>query len=252
MSWLAFMTVATAMECDSIQWRVINDTVMGGRSSSSMSCEKGASHFYGQLSLENNGGFTSVRGRMPEMDAALQALRIKVRGDGRSYIATLRTGQRMIYHRQPFDTVAGEELWIELPLNAYRPYAYGRQLADVPPIWVSGEQPRSLGFMLSDKQPGAFSLHIDEIVVVEGRAPAPVLSREHRQMLLDAIDKGVPLYNQGLIRPCAQLYVSRLQEIQLELADPWLEEALMMPKSANNGQSKAWLARHIMDQLLAQ
>ena len=106
--------------------------------------------------------------------------------------------------------------------------------------------------MLSDKQPGTFSLHIDEIVVVEGRAPAPVLSREHRQMLLDAIDKGVPLYNQGLIRPCAQLYVSRLQEIQLELADPWLEEALMMPKSANNGQSKAWLARHIMDQLLAQ
>ena len=60
--------------------------------------------------------------------------------------------------------------------------------------------------MLSDKQPGTFSLHIDEIVVVEGRAPAPVLSREHRQMLLDAIDKGVPLYNQGLISPlCSAL-----------------------------------------------
>lgn len=252
MSLLAFMAVATAMECESIQWRVINDTVMGGRSSSRMDCDKGVSHFHGQLSLENNGGFTSVRGTMPKMDAALQALRIKVRGDGRSYIATLRTGQRMIYHRQPFDTVAGEELWIELPLNAYRPYAYGRKLADVPPIWVSGEQPTSLGFMLSDKLPGEFSLRIDELVMVEGRAPAPRLSLEHKQLLRLAIEKGVPMYNQGLIRPCAQLYVSRLQQLQIELEDPWLEEALMMSQSANDGQSKAWLARHIMDQLLAQ
>ena len=252
MSWLAFMTVVTAMECDSIEWRVINDTVMGGRSTSAMSCEQGVSHFYGQLSLENNGGFTSVRGRIPEMDAALRSLRLKVRGDGRSYIATLRTGQRMIYHRQSFDTVAGEELWIELPLNAYRPYAYGRQLPDVPPIWISGEQPTSLGFMLSDKLPGEFSLRIDELVMVEGRAPAPELSLEHKGLLQSAIEKGVPMYNQGLIRQCAQLYVSRLQQLQIELEDPWLSEALMMPKSASDAQSKAWLARHIMDQLLVQ
>ncbi|RXJ74271.1 hypothetical protein CS022_04220 [Veronia nyctiphanis] len=42
---------------DSDTWLVVNDGVMGGRSSSAVWTESGILHFRGNLSLENNGGF---------------------------------------------------------------------------------------------------------------------------------------------------------------------------------------------------
>ena len=43
------------------EWRVVNDGVMGGLSSSTMSAtEVGTGVFSGRLSLENNGGFASI------------------------------------------------------------------------------------------------------------------------------------------------------------------------------------------------
>ena len=49
------------------EWWVINDTVMGGRSSSSWQLsEHDIGVFQGSVSLENNGGFASVRGSTPE------------------------------------------------------------------------------------------------------------------------------------------------------------------------------------------
>ena len=42
-------------------WRSIDDVVMGGLSSSRMWVEQGRAVFDGELSLENNGGFASVR-----------------------------------------------------------------------------------------------------------------------------------------------------------------------------------------------
>ena len=45
-----------------LNWKIVNDTVMGGRSSSHWSSNPAsASLFEGYLSLENNGGFASVR-----------------------------------------------------------------------------------------------------------------------------------------------------------------------------------------------
>ncbi len=43
-------------------WRVVDDVVMGGRSSGSFSLSpEGYGVFAGRVSLENNGGFSSVR-----------------------------------------------------------------------------------------------------------------------------------------------------------------------------------------------
>jgi hypothetical protein len=70
-------------------FRVINDDVMGGVSTSRLSLVAGAMRFEGELSLENNGGFASFRGavRLPAESAALL---LTVRGDGQRYKLTLK------------------------------------------------------------------------------------------------------------------------------------------------------------------
>jgi hypothetical protein len=73
-------------------WRIINDTVMGGMSSSRFRILKGLAVFEGQVSLENNGGFASVRSQPGNDDLSkTRGLLLRVRGDGKSYSFRLRT-----------------------------------------------------------------------------------------------------------------------------------------------------------------
>ena len=72
-------------------WMVINDTVMGGVSQSTVEAhpDEGVV-FSGTLSLENNGGFTSVRQERTDDWSEANGVDLRVQGDGRSYIATVR------------------------------------------------------------------------------------------------------------------------------------------------------------------
>ena len=68
-------------------WQTVNDGVMGGRSSGRFKInEDKKMEFFGTLSLENNGGFASVRASRAtlglEKDDSIVA---RVRGDGREY-----------------------------------------------------------------------------------------------------------------------------------------------------------------------
>ena len=51
-----------------LNWKVVNDTVMGGRSSSRWTSNSSAFIFEGNLSLENNGGFASIRCELKNND----------------------------------------------------------------------------------------------------------------------------------------------------------------------------------------
>jgi NADH dehydrogenase [ubiquinone] 1 alpha subcomplex assembly factor 1 len=74
-------------------WKIVNDDVMGGVSKSRFQVLKaGGAVFSGVVSLENNGGFASVRsspvqGNLSGTDAFL----VRVRGDGRRYKFSVRT-----------------------------------------------------------------------------------------------------------------------------------------------------------------
>ena len=106
---LPMITFAEPIPHQDLRWRAIHDTVMGGVSSGTIEKKDGSLFFEGFLSLDNNGGFTSTRALLnAPLSQQTKTLRIRVIGDGRTYLATLRTNENpMVYYRQAFSTVAG-------------------------------------------------------------------------------------------------------------------------------------------------
>src|SRR5512143_1635672 len=74
-------------------WESIGDRVMGGRSTGTFtSTPGGPAVFLGEISLENGGGFASVRSAPGAFDLSRHhGLVLEVRGDGRSYKLSIRT-----------------------------------------------------------------------------------------------------------------------------------------------------------------
>ncbi|AGC77441.1 complex I intermediate-associated protein 30 (CIA30) [Nonlabens dokdonensis] len=111
-------------------WKPINDTVMGGVSSSSFTInDEGHACFSGEVSLENNGGFASVRYECPDQklgDATKAVLRVK--GDGNEYQLRFKEnssdGHSYII---PFSTT-GEWETVELELDEMTASFRGSQL----------------------------------------------------------------------------------------------------------------------------
>lgn len=147
-------------------WLIVNDGVMGGRSTSSAEVFGDGLRFTGHLSLENNGGFASTRRPVEPGSPGTVAIRLEVRGDGRRYQFRLRQDQRLdgIAWRSAFDT--GQD-WAEilLPLADFEPVFRGRPVPDAGSI--RPEAISQLGFMLADGQPGDFRLEIRRLEFVE-------------------------------------------------------------------------------------
>ncbi len=68
-------------------WRIVDDVVMGGKSNGNFKLnENGFGEFFGNISLENNGGFSSLRYRFPSINVKnFMRVCLKVKGDGKKY-----------------------------------------------------------------------------------------------------------------------------------------------------------------------
>jgi len=147
------------------QWQEINDNVMGGRSRGEASAGKDCSLvFSGSISLENNGGFSSIRS-IPDnygLDE-YQGIRIRIKGDGRTYQFRLRTDRNFdgVAFKQAFNTIPGKWTEIELPFKQFLPTFRGKIIEDARSL--EAKDIRQLGFLISDKEEGPFSLIIDNI-----------------------------------------------------------------------------------------
>ena len=144
------------------KWFVVNDGVMGGVSSGSIARSDNGLLFSGELSLENNGGFASVRTLVQEVESNAGLVRIEVRGDGRSYQFRIRQDDRFdgIAWSAPFDT-SPDWSEVELPLSDFEPVFRGRSVPQAGP--VVPERISQVGFLLADKNPGPFSLEVRSI-----------------------------------------------------------------------------------------
>lgn len=143
-------------------WQAVNDGVMGGVSDGRFTIsDRETLVFFGTLSLENNGGFTSVRTKPTALDIeAGDRVVVRVKGDGREYVLNLYTkSRRMAFsYRAPLPTVRDEWRDVEIPLADFIPTSFGRRVQGLGP--VEPDQINGLGFMLSDKKAGPFALEV--------------------------------------------------------------------------------------------
>ncbi len=154
-------------------WVAVNDGVMGGVSDGRFSITKqGTMEFFGTLSLEHNGGFTSVRSRSTKL--ALRegdVLLLRLRGDGRQYLLNLYvpTVQMAYSYWAEVPTRAGEWTEVRIPLKACYATSFGRRVERAGP--VNAARVNGIGFMLYDKKPGPFKLEVDWVKVVSENNP---------------------------------------------------------------------------------
>ena len=149
------------------RWQAVNDGVMGGVSDGRFKVtEEGTLEFFGTLSLENNGGFASVRTKPTNLDIRTgDTLVVRVKGDGREYVMNIYTkSRRMAFsYRAPLPTTKDEWREVEIPLAEFIPTAFGRRVQGMGP--VEPDQINGLGFMLSDKKPGKFQMQVEWVKV---------------------------------------------------------------------------------------
>ena len=143
-------------------WMPVNDVVMGGVSTGRLEATgNGSVAFTGLVSLENSGGFASVRSRPGEHDLhGYSGLELSIRGDGRRYKINLKTDLQTdgILYRAVFETREDEWQTLRLPFEEFLPSFRGRIAREAPPLDLSCVA--SLGLMISDRQNGPFRLEI--------------------------------------------------------------------------------------------
>ena len=147
------------------RWMIVNDNVMGGVSKGGASLAGDSCLlFSGSISLENNGGFASIRSQPTDFDLGeFDGIRIRVKGDGRTYQVRLRRGRSLdgIAFKYEFETIENKWIELELPFASFLPTFRGRTLTGVKPL--DPADIRQIGFLIADKVAGPFKLIVDGI-----------------------------------------------------------------------------------------
>jgi len=146
-------------------WYVVNDDVMGGISQSRATLTDFKTLlFSGTVSLENNGGFASIRHTANTFGIGPgDGIMLRVRGDGKKYQLRVRTSSRFdgIAYKADFTTVRGEWQDLQFPWAVFDATYRGRAIPDAPKL--TGDQIVQVGFLIADAQAGMFDLEIAAI-----------------------------------------------------------------------------------------
>jgi len=147
---------------DLSKWMIVDDVVMGGRSNGHFEIsEEGYGIFSGDVSLENNGGFSSVRyysGTL-KVDTYKHAI-IKLKGDGKSYQFRIKSDDYERYSYVYEFQTSGDWETIEIPLSDMEPRFRGRKL-NIPNY--PGETVEEIAILIGNKRNESFRMEIDYI-----------------------------------------------------------------------------------------
>ena len=117
-------------EADLKNWHVVNDTVMGGVSAGKMGTDaEGNGLFEGHVSLDNNGGFTSIRYEAGKTKLqGYSKFVIVLKGDRKAYQFRVKTNSKDYYsYVYSFQTTDNWQT-IEIPFSSMAPSFRGKSL----------------------------------------------------------------------------------------------------------------------------
>ena len=147
-------------------WRPVDDVVMGGVSASEMVIENGVAVFRGRVSLDNNGGFASVRSSPKRHDlSGFSGIVLRMRGDGRRYVFRLRTTTEFdgVSYQAKLQPESGVWQDIFVSFDQFEPFFRGRRVEGHPSLDVSNIQ--TFGLLIADRQEGLFQLELASVSV---------------------------------------------------------------------------------------
>jgi hypothetical protein len=141
-------------------WRITNDGVMGGKSQGEFILQDHKALFKGDISLDNNGGFSSVLRSIEPLAAALDKVTIDVAGDGLTYqlrMVVNHEGYRLSY-KHDFTTLVEQRQTLRFSLADFQVSFRGRILDNAPRLL--SQDIREIGFLVTNKNAGPFELTI--------------------------------------------------------------------------------------------
>jgi len=144
-------------------WYVVNDSVMGGVSNSQVNQTAESLIFEGNVSLENNGGFASIRTELNAQGQNSKAIVLRIKGDGKTYQLRLRTSDYLDgpAYTHSFSTTKNEWMDIHFTPDDFTLTFRGRVLEQQPAFNFSDV--KQLGFLIAGKQEGNFKLEVSKI-----------------------------------------------------------------------------------------
>jgi monofunctional biosynthetic peptidoglycan transglycosylase len=164
-NWLTLFDFSETEQID--VWTIVNDGVMGGVSDGQWYLEDEYAVFEGVISLDNNGGFSSVRIAFRPVDmAAFDGVVLRVRGDGQTYAFGLRDANSRLDYRYSFETaVTEDDAWqtVFIPFEDLTATYFGREYLDAPAF--DSAVVRGMNLIISDEQEGAFRLEVAGIAL---------------------------------------------------------------------------------------
>ena len=143
-------------------WQIEDDGVMGGVSKGTFTRDPaGHAVFSGKVSLENDGGFSSVQSYFDPIDvSSYETAVIRVKGDGRNYRFIVESEKdARHYYVANFETT-GEWQDIEILLREMYPVRRGDRL-DLPDY--PGKTMAQIRFMIANRRAENFRLQIASI-----------------------------------------------------------------------------------------
>ena len=146
-------------------WNVVDDVVMGGRSSSQFKLNSdGFGVFEGNISLENSGGFSSVRYNLEKTEVKKYTkIKIRLKGDGKDYQFRVKNNSRNNYSYITKFSTTNEWQDIEIALKYMYPSFRGRRL-NTPDF--SHDFIEQIVFLTGNKKNENFKIIIDTIELI--------------------------------------------------------------------------------------
>jgi hypothetical protein len=161
-----FILLNASMMKTENQWRIVNDDVMGGISSSKVTVKDDKIIFRGNVSLENNGGFASLRSQLKNYNFVnFSGIEIKLKGDGKRYSISMKetTYFNGYFYTNSFETKKDEWIVVQIPFNQFKLYYFGKDTNSSKKIPL--DNIKEISLLIGDKQEGEFKAEIDYIML---------------------------------------------------------------------------------------
>jgi len=232
---------------------------MGGRSSAQVRFnQRGQLVWEGNLSLENNGGFVSLRSQSPWADwSSYDGVEVVFEAPGRDVQVSVQRGDMVLRaggYRAMVPAEAEGDTHVFIPFSAFVLKRFGRAIRG-PALREGLKQIGRLGLLIADKREGPFKVVLKSIQPAHF-AEGMRLSSKVRPVLVKAIEAGVPVFNGGDHKGCALIYrkaLRGLSDASLLGKGTWalrVSKHALKRASQQSDTEAAWTLRGAIDAIL--